>query len=102
MVALISGILREGSLGAFPRMLLGAVADGGTGSLSTVSTFVVEVADKLPPIYVAGQGNSFVRSGPFYALASLLGGLALGALIYLPWLALLPAVAGVIYLPWLA
>ena len=71
------------------EFVLTAVNLGFCGSLSTVSTFVAEVADVLPPPLILSVDNpSFFRailaSGPFYALLSMGFGLLVGYAVSLP------------------
>mmetsp|Transcript_46121 Transcript_46121/g.121603 ORF Transcript_46121/g.121603 Transcript_46121/m.121603 type:complete len:145 (+) Transcript_46121:3-437(+) len=86
-VALISGIQKHYTLDAWAAYVLASFDDGFCGCLSTVSTFIAEVVDKLPPVSAAGKGNTFFSSGIFYAVASVVGGLCCGAIFYLPWTA---------------
>ncbi|KAL1520994.1 hypothetical protein AB1Y20_022551 [Prymnesium parvum] len=85
--ALISGVgaTHSISLKPWPDMVLDQFAFGFCGCLSTVSTFIAEVADKLQPVSIPGKGNHFFSSGVFYAIASLCGGFAIGCVCYFPW-----------------
>ena len=54
--------------------MMTGVVGGFSGSLSTVSTFVAEILDKIEPIRVPGKELAWRRSGAFYALVTVIVG----------------------------
>lgn len=65
------------------RLQITSIALGFCGALSTVSTFVAEVNDRLRPIAVKGKASpTCTLSGFTYAMSTLIGGLIIGLATY--------------------